>query len=441
VTASASSTGLTEPAFGNYFVSAYPPFSSWSKDQVDRVADVLDEPVPAGAASGLYVHVPFCVQRCEYCYYLAHDDRPEVKERYLDALLAELRLYAHRPAFADRRLSFVYFGGGTPSSLTTRQIERLFDGLRREYPWDRVEEVTFECAPKTVTENKVRVLRDAGVNRISLGVQQMDDGVLAANGRVHLVADVERAYELLSGAGFDVVNIDLMVGLVGETEDTFARSLERVITMAPESVTIYQLEIPFNTPLYRRLRDDVEAEQPASWSLKRDRLARGFARLEEAGYTLRSAYTAVRDPERHLFRYQDEQYKGADLLGLGVSAFSYLGGTHFQNLARLEPYVERVEGGSLPHARAHVLSDRERLVRELVLQLKLLRVPLAPLRAKFGLDPLEVFADPLRRLVDGGWIRVAEDTIELTPRGVPNVDRLVRELFLPEHGDTGISAC
>jgi oxygen-independent coproporphyrinogen-3 oxidase len=434
VTDLAASSELAEPAFGSYFVSAYPPFSSWSEDQVGCVADVLDDPAPAGAPFGLYVHVPFCVQRCQYCYYLAHDDRPEVKERYLDALLAELRLYARRPAFANRELSFVYFGGGTPSSLTTHQLERLFAGLRREYPWEHVEEVTFECAPKTVTESKVRVLRDAGVNRISLGVQQMDDRVLAANGRVHLVADVERAYEHLSGAGFDVVNLDLMVGLVGETEDTFMGSLERVITMAPESVTIYQLEIPFNTPLYRQLRDDDQAEQPASWSLKRARLARGFARLGAAGYTLRSAYTAVREPERHLFRYQDLQYAGADLLGIGVSAFSYLGGTHFQNITRLEPHLERVEAACLPLARAHVLSDHERLVRELVLQLKLLCVPLAPLRAKFGLDPLEVFADPLRRLVAGGWIRTTDDTIELTPRGVPCVDRLVREFFdSPRH--------
>ena len=339
---------LDEPEYGSYFVSAYPPFAHWRQAALAGVKDVLDRPPARGVPWGLYVHIPFCVRRCQYCYYLAHDDRADLKDRYLDALVGELASYSSRLLFSGRLPTFLYFGGGTPSSLSAAQIERLFAGLRAECSWGDVEEVTFECAPQTVTVSKVDVLRGAGVNRVSLGVQQLDDRVLSANGRVHFVADVLRAFETLRAGGFDVVNVDLMVGLLEETELSFMESLERVIELEPESVTIYQLEIPSNTPLYRHLENDATAARPPSWAVKRARLVRGFDLLADAGYTLRSAYTAVRDPERQPFVYQDALYRGADLLGLGVSAFSYLGGTHFQNLARIEPYMERLTHGHLP---------------------------------------------------------------------------------------------
>ena len=428
---------LPEPAFGNYFVSAYPPFFCWSSGQVTGLADLLARPPASVPASplGLYVHVPFCVQRCQYCYYLSYDDRGEARKDYLEALGTELELYARRPLLAGRALDFVYFGGGTPSILSVPEIERLFARLQRCISWSGAREVTFECAPRSVTEAKARALKAAGVNRVSLGVQQLDDAVLARNGRLHGVADVERAYDVLRRAGFDALNVDLMVGLPGESEGSFRRSLERVIELAPEQVTLYLLEIPHNTPLYRRLRDEPGRDEPASWPEKRARLARGFERLAAAGYTPRSAYTAVRGEEHRAFVYQDEQYRGADLLGIGASSFSYLAGTHFQNHARLETYLEPLTNGILPVARAHALSARERLVRELVLQLKLLRVPLAPLEEKFGLPVLETFAEPLRHLVATGWLEITDDAITLTAQGIPRVDRLLLELYLPEHRD------
>jgi oxygen-independent coproporphyrinogen-3 oxidase len=424
--------GTQEPAFGNYFVSAYPPFATWRSDALDRVEEVLSRPAPA-APFGLYIHVPFCVQRCQYCYYLAHDDRGDTKGDYVEALGRELEAHLERPYFDGRRPSLAYFGGGTPSSLSVPELERLFQRLRGAVGFEALDEVTFECAPQTVTDRKARVLRAAGVTRVSLGVQQLDDLVLQASGRVHLVTDVERAYALLRAADFEFVNLDLMVGMLAETEDSFQASLTRVLAMGPESVTLYQLEIPTNTPLYHRLRDDPDVERPLDWPGKRARLRRGFARLEQAGYVARSAYTYVRDPARHRFEYQDRLYRGADLLGLGASSFSYLGGVHFQNLARLEPYLERSARGDLPIARAHELSDDERLVREFTLQLKLLSVRLRPLRVSFGVDPLEVFAKPLRLCADAGWLTCTEDEVALTPEGVPRVDRMLAEFYPPEH--------
>lgn len=424
-----------EPAAGNYFVSTYPPFSVWSARHVPRVESALAaRPTDADADLGLYVHVPFCAKRCPYCYYLSFEDKSaEQMDAYLDALLREANLYANQPALAGRPLSFVYFGGGTPSLLPAGALRRLLSGLRQALAWTNVREATFECAPRSVTPRKLEALRDAGVTRISLGVQQLDDHVLRASGRVHLVADVQRAWDDIRACGFPIVNIDLMVGMQGETDASFDASLERVIAMGPESVTLYQLEIPPNTPLFRQWRCGEAGDAPADWPTKRVRLKRAFSRLERAGYTIRSAYAAVRDPRRHAFLYQDAQYRGADLIGIGLSSFSYFAGIHYQNATSFQSYIGQVEGGALPVQRAHVLSDEERLVREFILALKLGRADAARFRSRFGVDIGSRFAEPLARLQREGWLTLTHGDVTLTRAGLLRADRLLPAFYAPEY--------
>ncbi len=423
-----------EPLEGSYFISTYPPFSTWSADDTGSVRTLLQAPSSDPQPLGIYVHVPFCGQRCRYCYYLSYADRPSDQiDAYLNAVAREADMYRRKPALAGRQPEFVYFGGGTPSLLTPAQIARLFGELRGNFSWDSVREVSFECAPQTVTQERIAALRDGGVTRLSLGVQQLDDDILRRSGRVHLTADVERAWPIIRQAGFDVVNVDLIVGLVGETERTFFGSLERVIDMAPESVTIYQLEIPLNTPLYRDLTGGKLESRPPDWDVKHRRLMQAFDRLEAARYTIRSGYAAVRDPERHSFVYQDAQYRGADLLGLGAASFSYLDGTHYQNLASLKSYLRAVESDEVPLGRAHVLTDEERLIREFALQLKLGRVRSGYFRTKFGVEIAERFREPLDRLSHRGQLTVDDDGVMLTRDGLARVDRLIPQFYLPDH--------
>jgi oxygen-independent coproporphyrinogen-3 oxidase len=423
-----------EPEVGNYFVSTYPPFSCWTEGAVDAYRRRLAQPPASGDVPlGLYVHIPFCVERCQYCYYLSHDDRSGEIDGYLEALADEWARYANAPVVAGRPLGFVYFGGGTPSILSVARLRSLAQALQQSGSWADAREVTFECAPKSVTTDKARALRDLGVTRLSLGVQQLDDAVLAANGRVHLTADVERAYESLRLGGFDVVNLDLMVGLVDETDESFFNSLERVIGLRPESVTIYQLEIPLNTPLYRSLRAEVPAPPPASWDVKHARLAAAMARLEAAGYTIRSAYSAVLDPARHPFVYQDAQYHGADLVGIGASAFSHLGGVNQQNLASLAAYLDAGTRDRPPFWRAYELSARERLVREFILQLKLGGVDRRYFREKFKTDVLESFDEPLDEARRRGWLTIGDEAVAVTREGLVRLDRWLPAFYLPEH--------
>ena len=427
-----------EPSEGNYFVSSYPPFSSWNKEQLDRLPTVFDKPCRdvVDVPLGLYLHVPFCAERCHYCYYRSYD-RPthDQTDHYVDVLLDELASYARAPAVAGRPVDFVYFGGGTPSLLAAHQIERLFDGVKQHFPLDAVREVTFECAPQSATIDRLRVLRDVGVTRISMGVQQLDDDVLRKSGRIHRVEHVERAWERVAPLGFPVVNLDLMVGLVGETEESFFGSLDRIIAMSPSSVTIYLLEIPPNTPLFRALQAHQIEQLPAAWDVKRARMGRAFEQLEQSGYAIRSAYAAVRDAELCRFVYQDAQYHGADLLGLGVASFSYFGGVHYQNQGSLDRYLQSVSDHGHARARAYELSDDERMVREFVLQLKLGGVSAAYFLKKFAVNVAEHFAAPLAASEQSGWLKVDERGVRLTRDGLLRVDRLIPSFYLPQHRD------
>jgi oxygen-independent coproporphyrinogen-3 oxidase len=173
--------GADEPLVGSYFISAYPPFSCWKKEYVPELECKLDTPLAAAgdAPLGLYVHIPFCDVRCMYCYYLSHADKsPGLIDRYIDALVRELAIYRAKFSVTNRPLGFVYFGGGTPSLLSERQIHQLVEKLKALFPWTAVQEATFECAPKSVTEPKLRALREAGVTRLSMGVQQLNDEIL-----------------------------------------------------------------------------------------------------------------------------------------------------------------------------------------------------------------------------------------------------------------------
>jgi len=244
---------------------------------------------------------------------------------------------------------------------------------------------------------------------------------------------VDAAYTAIRRVGFPVVNLDLMVGLPGESDETVTATLERVIHWAPESVTVYQLEIPLNTRLYRQATQDADERPIPGWPTKRARLGRCFGRLEQAGYVVRSAYAAVRDPTRHRFLYQDAQYGGGDLLGIGVASFSYLGGLHFQNRASYRAYREDLAAGRLPLERARALTKEEKWIREFVLRLKLGQVALEDLRRKYGVDVAGRLADPLAELAELGYLTIERGDVRLTREGLLRVDRLLPAFYLPEH--------
>ena len=422
---------------GSVFVANYPPFSLWTEDAVETDAvPALAQPA-ADVPLGLYLHIPFCRKRCHFCYYRVYTDKNASEvAAYLDTVGREWELYATQPAIAGRPLNFVYFGGGTPSFLSVRQLRGLVDRLSAVSPWSKAEEITFECEPGTLTEPKLSAIREMGITRLSLGLEHFDDQVLELNGRAHRSAEIFRAYGFAQSLDFPQINIDLIAGMLGDTDEKWRATVERTIELSPDSVTIYQMELPYNTTISSDLLKGTGqfTETVADWSTKRRWVDEAFAALEQAGYTVGSAYTAVKNPETTRFVYRDELWRGADLAALGVASFGHINGVHMQNLDKWGPYAAAVERGELPLSRAFRPSDEERLIRELVLQLKLGSIRPEYFQQKYDVDVIERFAEPLASLRRDGYLLAADaDQIALTREGLLRVDGLLPRFFLPEH--------
>jgi oxygen-independent coproporphyrinogen-3 oxidase len=424
-----------ETTVGNYFVSNYPPFAFWKAERVPELAAALERPPVPGTDLGVYVHIPFCRKRCHFCYFKVYTDKDSAAIRsYLDAVLQELKLYATKPFIGGRKPTFVYFGGGTPSYLSAEQLRHLTETMKRSLPWDAVDEVTFECEPGTLTQHKLQAIRDVGVTRLSLGVENFNDHILEINGRAHHSKEIGRSYAQAREIGFPQINIDLIAGMVEETEENWRDCVRQTLAMAPDSVTIYEMEVPYNTTLYQRMKAEGKLVAPvADWETKRRWVQEAFAELERAGYTVASAYTAVKNKDRTRFNYRDRLWAGADLLALGVASFGHIGGVHYQNHHDFEPYVQRVNRGELPIYRALTPTPEERYIREFILQLKLGRVSRAYFQGKFGADPVQHFVAPLQRLKDWGYLEQDGEHLIINREGLLQIDKLLHEFFLPEH--------
>lgn len=427
---------LDQTEVGSYFVANYPPFSVWTRDAVADGLNVLASP-PADVPLGLYLHIPFCRKRCHFCYFRVYTDRNAREvEQYLDVLAREWALYQQTRAIQGRPLNFVYFGGGTPSFLSTRQLERLVGRLTAATPWDTAEEITFECEPGTLTEPKLDAIRRMGVTRLSLGVENFDDRILELNGRAHRSPEIGRTYAYARKIGFPQINIDLIAGMLGETDENWRACIRRTLELQPDSVTIYQMELPYNTTISGDILKGRQLfTQPvASWSTKRRWVSEAFEALERAGYHVGSAYTAVRNPGTTTFVYRDRLWQGADLAGLGVASFGHINGVHLQNLDTWETYSAAVERGELPLGRGYRPTAEERMIREFILQLK--RGAVAPpyFHQKYGVDVLDRFGPQLASLADSGYLSERRpERIALSREGLLRVDVLLHRFFLPEH--------
>ena len=428
-------TATEETTAGSYFVSNYPPYSFWNADDVGEVFAGFDRPPAPDTPLGVYLHIPFCRKRCHFCYFKVYTDKNASEvESYLDTVIQELTVYSQKAFIGGRRPKFIYFGGGTPSYISSRQLTSLVDRMKRLFPWDEAEEVAFECEPGTLTEGKLRVIRDLGVTRLSLGIENFDDEILKTNGRAHTSKEIEPAYRYARSIGFPQINIDLISGMVGETPENWRECVRKTIELDPDSVTIYQMEVPYNTTIFHEMKVFGQSVAPvATWKTKREWVRYAFAELEKAGYTVRSAYTAVKNPAKTKFLYTDLLWTGADMIGLGVASFSHAQGSHFQNEHEWGDYNEKLARGTLPIYRGFSLTPEERMIRELILQMKLGHVDESYFERKFGTRIQERFSAPLNRLRQEGFLKSEAGTLRLSREGLLQVDRLLHEFFLPEH--------
>jgi oxygen-independent coproporphyrinogen-3 oxidase len=309
----------------------------------------------------------------------------------------------------------------------------LFARLRQHIQWDKAEEVTFECEPGTLAEPKVQALQQLGVTRLSLGVENFSDKILEENGRAHKSPEVFKAWEWIDAAGFPNVNIDLIAGMVGETWDNWRDCVRRTIELAPDSVTIYQMELPFNTVYSKDMLERSTESPVATWDTKRAWVDYAFNEMLAAGYHISSAYTVVKNPAQVNFSYRDNLWRGSDLLATGVASFGHVSGVHYQNQPDWAQYVGMLDRNQLPLLRGLAPTAHQLLVRELILQLKRGYLDPAYFQAKFHVDILDHFGNVWKALADDAMLTVAADRITLTRKGLLQVDGLLPHFFEAAH--------
>ena len=423
----------TKTEVGNYFVSNYPPFSQWKPEFVPEAFDALNQPPRVDDPLGLYIHIPFCRKRCHFCYFKVYTDKNASEiEIYLDALIKENELYSRMPAFEGRQLRFAYFGGGTPSYISDKQLRYLVEGLNRHVSWSNAQEVTFECEPGTLQKAKLETLKAIGVTRLSLGIEHFDDEILAANGRAHLSPEIYRAYQWAREVDFPQVNVDLIVGMMGETEEKWREAVRRAIELQPDSVTIYQMELPYNTTISRDILNKGIESPIAGWSAKRHWLDYAFEQFLAHDYEIAGSDIVATKKKTCRFIYRDALWHGGDMIGIGVSSFSHFGGVNFQNAHNFEEYVRILNEDRLPLLRAVSLTPKQRLIREMVLQLKTGALDTGYFSRKFGVDVWNEFRPVYEGLEEKRLLERQNGDIVLTRRGHLEVDSFLPDFFEPE---------
>jgi putative oxygen-independent coproporphyrinogen III oxidase len=351
--------------------------------------------------AGLYVHIPFCLTRCGYCDFNAYAGLDHLAMPYVEALRQE----AVRAAKSWKGVGFstIFFGGGTPTTLPSHTIGMLIESFRELFEFVPNSEITCEANPDTVDERSLADLRRAGVNRLSLGVQSFDPGVLAALQRVHSADSARRAYGAARTAGFDNVNLDLIYGVVGESLDSWRRTVGGAVKLRPEHLSCYALTIEPNTMLGRQVAAGAAAPDP---DRQADMYEIACAALGAAGYVhYEVSNWALPGREcLHNLGY----WEGRPYLGLGAGAHSFRAGRRWWNLRPPHQYLETIAAGRLPIGGEERLDGREAELETLLLGLRLNR----------GIPDSWVPADVTEDLLARGLARVRDDRLALTDRGM-----------------------
>ncbi|MGQ0694321.1 MAG: radical SAM family heme chaperone HemW [Nitrospiraceae bacterium] len=368
---------------------------------------------------GLYIHVPFCRQRCRFCAFYLEIARAERIDAFRSALTREIDLYRLQELFAGRPLQSIYLGGGTPTALPAVTLIAILEQIRTTWPLKASVEVTVEAHPSTVTAEDLSILAGAGVNRISFGAESMNDEDFAPIGRPGRVKETETAVLAAHAAGFTNINLDLMYGLPGQTRETWEKTLRSLLALDPSHVSCYALTIEEGTRLAQDIARDLVLRPDDAVQIDMESAA--VMLLSEAGFTRYeiSNYAKPGAACRHNLLY----WTGHDYLGLGPSAQSYVDGVRFGNIADLTAYVDSLENHTPPVAERLILSSSDRQRDALVFGLRLIR--------GVSLDTVEGSGrhNKINELVTRGLLELDTDRVRLTPLGQRYADTVASELF------------
>ncbi|MCC8142017.1 MAG: radical SAM family heme chaperone HemW [Lachnospiraceae bacterium] len=378
----------------------------------------------------LYIHIPFCVKKCLYCDFLSGPADPPAYALYVKRLTEEIEALA--PQYDEYQVSSVYIGGGTPSILDPVHIDRLMDAVFDNFHIIDGAEITIECNPGTVYGGNARIMRKAGINRMSIGLQSIHNGELKLLGRIHTFEDFLRSFEEARKAEFTNINVDLIFGLPGQSIADWKETVKKTALLRPEHISAYSLIIEEDTPFYDRYHDDAviqanggepkllpsEEEEREMYRLAGEYLgSRGYRHYEISNYA-----RAGRESSHNIGYWTGKEY-----LGLGLGAASLIGNVRFQNTSVFEDYIKK------PFARQdeQVLDKKERIGEFMFLGLRMTDgVSRRDFVDRFECEPEAVYGNTLFELVQEELLAVSEGRIYLTEKGVDVSNTVFARLLL-----------
>ena len=372
--------------------------------------------------SSLYIHIPFCATKCYYCAFNTYSFHKEQAKVYLDALQLEMALYAQQTS----SLNTIFIGGGTPSILSANALDKLFADMQKHFRICSTAEITVECNPGTIDNEKLNVMKNAGVNRLSFGLQAMQDKTLRQLGRIHTVDEFLRSYLLAREHGFDNINIDLIFALPDQTMDAWQHTLRETISLKPEHISAYNLVMEESTPFYEWWKsgelvlpsEDAEADM-FQWTIE-TLTSHGYTHYEICNYAKPN-----REVNHNLVYWNNQEY-----VGLGVGACGYIDGVRYTNIRGIPPYLEALRKQNKPISEIERLTGHVEKAETLMLALRKREgICLAEYEQRFG-EKLDVaFGDTFKKWMDLGLLERNETHLYFTQRGLFLANEVFVELM------------
>lgn len=409
---------------------------------------------------GIYVHIPFCIKKCDYCDFISYCDKTEYIEKYIESIKKEInntvgalsirntnKKYQTAPLEnSDYQITTIYIGGGTPSSIDSKYIVDILNTIKNVGDDAIVvpKEITIEINPGTITEEKLIDYKKAGINRLSIGLQETNNDLLKGIGRIHTYEQFLETYKLARKAGFNNINVDLMIGLPGQSIENIKKSLNKIIELNPEHISVYSLILEEGTRLYKKYQEqrielpDEELERNMYWYVKNTLENAGYNHYEISNFS-REGY----ESRHNLNCWNQEEY-----IGIGTAAHSYINGMRYSNTTNIEEYIRYVwEHLDSPrvgleqslqnikinedYVMINEIQTKEDMQKEYML-LGLRRidgVSIQKFKNKFGQNPIFIFKNELSKLVEANLIIIDVDRIKLTNKGL-DLANIVWEKFV-----------
>lgn len=375
---------------------------------------------------GIYIHIPFCKQKCYYCDFTSFCNKDNIVEKYIECIKKEIQNKLKQIDAKDYLVTSIYIGGGTPSYIEPEYIESILYELKSEIKTSL--ETTIEVNPGTVTRDKLEKYKKIGINRISIGLQEVHNTLLKQIGRIHSFEEFENTYKLARKIGFKNINVDLIFGLPNQTINDLKESLEYIVNIQPEHISTYSLIVEEGTVLQKKIKEkalklpDEDTERQMYWYIKNTLELKGYNHYEISNFAKKG----------HESLHNTNCWKQKEYIGFGVAAHSYFNDRRFSNKENLEEYINNIENGNIEkNTYLHEIQNEEEKQREyMLLGLRTIKgISIKEFKNRFKLNPIFLYHNELEFLVNEKLLNIDGDYIKLTNRGI-DLANVVWEKFV-----------